>query len=182
MSAPSASRPARPSAISRRGFSASAAAFVLAAPHRSAAAGIEVDLQLVLAVDASGSVSQYRFELQKRGYAAAFRNPQVLKAILSLMTQSIGVTMLQWTGPRLQVHVVPWTLVKDEASSGAFAAAIEQVPRKLFGGGTSISGAIDYSRLVLAQSPFGRRSHQDQVSKYFRNPCRDFSQVGLFVL
>jgi hypothetical protein len=127
---------------------------VLAAPHRSAAAGIEVDLQLVLAVDASGSVSQYRFELQKRGYAAAFRNPQVLKAILSLMTQSIGVTMLQWTGPRLQVHVVPWTLVKDEASSGAFAAAIEQVPRKLFGGGTSLSGAIDYSRLVLAQSPF----------------------------
>lgn len=127
---------------------------MLAPPHRAAAAGIEVDLQLVLAVDASGSVSQYRFELQKRGYAAAFRNPQVLKAILSLMTQSIGVTMLQWTGPRLQVHVVPWTLVKDEASAGAFAAAIEQVPRKLFGGGTSISGAIDYSRLVLAQSPF----------------------------
>jgi hypothetical protein len=154
MSGPSALRSLRLSAISRRGFSASAAAFMLAAPRRAAAAGIEVDLQLVLAVDASGSVSQYRFELQKRGYAAAFRNPQVLKAILSLMTQSIGVTMLQWTGPRLQVHVVPWTLVKDEASAGAFAAAIEQVPRKLFGGGTSISGAIDYSRLVLAQSPF----------------------------
>ena len=34
-----------------------------------------VDLQLVLAVDASGSVNQYRFELQKQGYAAAFRNP-----------------------------------------------------------------------------------------------------------
>jgi hypothetical protein len=154
MSGPSALRPHRLSAISRRGFGASAAAFMLAAPRRAAAAGIEVDLQLVLAVDASGSVSQYRFELQKRGYAAAFRNPQVLKAILSLMTQSIAVTMLQWTGPRLQVHVVPWTLVKDEASAGAFAAAIEQVPRKLFGGGTSISGAIDYSRLVLAQSPF----------------------------
>jgi uncharacterized protein DUF1194 len=146
-------RPAGPSAISRRGFCASAAAFMLTAPHRAAAA-TEVDLQLVLAVDASGSVSQYRFELQKRGYAAAFRNPRVLKAIQSLMTQSIGVTMLQWTGPRLQVHVVPWTLVKDAATAEDFSAAIERVPRQLFGGGTSISGAIDYSRLVLLQSPF----------------------------
>ncbi len=127
---------------------------MLAAPYRAAAAGTEVDLQLVLAVDASGSVSQRRFELQKQGYAAAFRNPRVLKAIQSLMTQSIGVTMLQWTGPRLQVHVVPWTLVKDEATANAFAAAIEKVPRQLFGGGTSISGAIDYSRLILLQSPF----------------------------
>jgi hypothetical protein len=153
MSCPNTLRPSGPSLISRRGFCASAAAFMLAAPHRAAAA-TEVDLQLVLAVDASGSVSQYRFELQKRGYAAAFRNPRVLKAIQSLMTQSIGVTMLQWTGPRLQVHVVPWTLVKDAATAEDFAAAIERVPRQLFGGGTSISGAIDYSRLVLLQSPF----------------------------
>jgi hypothetical protein len=34
----------------------------------------EVALALVLAVDASGSVSDDRFELQKQGYAAAFRN------------------------------------------------------------------------------------------------------------
>ena len=94
MPCPSVSRPAGPSAISRRGFNAFVAAFVLAGA-KSAAAAIEVDLQLVLAVDASGSVSQRRFELQKQGYAAAFRNPRVLKAISSLMTQSIAVTMLQ---------------------------------------------------------------------------------------
>ena len=34
------------------------------------------------------------------------------------------------------------------------AAAIDASRRQLFGGGTSISGAIDYSRLILAQSPF----------------------------
>jgi len=49
---------------------------------------------------------------------------------------------------------VPWMVVKDEASANALAAAIEAVPRQLFGGGTSISGAIDYSRLLLRQSPF----------------------------
>jgi hypothetical protein len=115
----------------------------------------EVAIMLVLAVDASGSVSNGRFELQKRGYAAAFRNPRVLNSIRSLMTQSIAATMMQWTGPRLHVQVVDWTLIKDEATANAFAAAIEAAPRQLFGGGTSISGAIDYSRLLLAQSPFG---------------------------
>ena len=113
-----------------------------------------VAIALVLAVDASGSVSAGRFELQKQGYAAAFRNPQVLNAVRSLDTQSIAVTMMQWTGPRLHVVVVDWTQIKDEASADGFAAAIEAAPRQLFGGGTSISGAIDYSRLLLMQSPF----------------------------
>jgi Protein of unknown function (DUF1194) len=127
-------------------------AMLAAATVPVARAATEVDLALVLAVDASGSVDQHRFELQKQGYAAAFRNPRVLNAIRSGLTQSIAVTMFQWTGPRLQVHVVPWMLIKDEASAYAFAAAIEAAPRQLFGGGTSISGAIDYGRLLLAQN------------------------------
>ncbi|HZR59523.1 MAG TPA: DUF1194 domain-containing protein [Xanthobacteraceae bacterium] len=49
----------------------------------------DVAVALVLAVDTSGSVSMGRFELQKQGYAAAFRNPQVLNAIRSLATRSI---------------------------------------------------------------------------------------------
>ncbi len=132
-----------------------ASAITVALAGRLRAAEAEVDLQLVLAVDASGSVNQRRFDLQKQGYASAFRNPRVLNAIRSGISQAIAVTMIQWTGPRLQIHVVPWMVVKDEASAEALAAAIETTPRRLFGGGTSISGAIDYARLiVLAQSPF----------------------------
>jgi hypothetical protein len=119
-----------------------------------AKAQTNVDLQLVLAVDASGSVNDARFELQKQGYAAAFRNPQVIKAIQSGGEQSIAVTMMQWTGPFMHVQVVPWTLLKDAASSKAFADAISGSQRELFGGGTSISGAIDQSMMLLAQSPF----------------------------
>ncbi len=116
-------------------------------------AGPRVDLALVLAVDASGSVDQHRFELQKQGYVAAFRNPRVVNAIRSGSNQSIAVTMFQWTGPRLQAEVVPWMTIRDEASAEAFAAAMAAVPRRLFGGGTSISGAIDYARGLLAQLP-----------------------------
>jgi hypothetical protein len=113
----------------------------------------DVAIALVLAVDTSGSVSAGRFELQKQGYAAAFRSRQVLNSIRELATQSIAVTMMQWTGPRLHVVVVDWTVIKDEASANGFADTVAAAPRQLFGGGTSISGAIDYSRLLLAQCP-----------------------------
>ncbi|HEY2532602.1 MAG TPA: DUF1194 domain-containing protein [Xanthobacteraceae bacterium] len=112
-----------------------------------------VAVALVLAVDASGSVSNQRFKLQQQGYAAAFRDPRILRAVRSLATQSVAAAMMQWTGPPLHVVVVDWTLIKDEAGANAFAAAIDAAPRRLFGGGTSISGAIDYSRLMLARSP-----------------------------
>ena len=84
-----------------------------------------VDLQLVLAVDASGSVSHHRFEVLKQGYVAAFRHPRVLNAILSGPQQSIAVTMVQLTGPALQVTAVKWTRIHDSSSANAFADAIE---------------------------------------------------------
>ncbi len=113
-----------------------------------------VDLQLVLAVDASGSVSDARFELQKQGYVAAFRNPQLLEAIRSGSSRAIAVTMTQWTGPALQLQVVPWMLIRDEASMRTLADAIDKAPRQLFGGGTSISGAIDHAVTLFPQAEF----------------------------
>jgi hypothetical protein len=130
------------------------ALFMVLAIAGGAAAQTAVDLQLVLAVDASGSVDQVRFELQKRGYVAAFRHARVLQAIRSGPNRAIGVTMVQWTGPVLQVQVVGWTLVADEETAAAFADAIERAPRQLFGGGTSISGAIDYATTLFPNSPF----------------------------
>jgi uncharacterized protein DUF1194 len=113
-----------------------------------------VDLQLVLAVDASGSVDQRRFELQMQGYVAAFRDPRVLQAIQAGATQAIAVTMVQWTGPALQIQVLPWTVINDATTAHAFAVAIMATPRRLFSGGTSISGAIDYAVPLLLESPF----------------------------
>ncbi|HYM17995.1 MAG TPA: DUF1194 domain-containing protein [Micropepsaceae bacterium] len=115
---------------------------------------LPVDLSLVLAVDASGSVDDSRFELQKQGYAKAFLNPRVLQAIRNGNEQAIAVSMVQWTGPTLHVIAVPWTVVKDQRSAELFAAAIERAPRQIFGGGTSLSGAIDFSVLMLKAAPY----------------------------
>ena len=135
----------------RRALLGLAALWLLAAPARAAE---EVDLLLVLAVDASGSVSEERFRLQWQGYADAFRDPRLHAAIASGPSGSIAVAMFQWTGPALQVPSVPWTRLPDAASAIALARRIESAPRLLFGGGTSISGAIDAGVRLLAAAPF----------------------------
>lgn len=130
-------------------------AIVLCAnPSVQAQTKSQVDVELVLAVDASGSVSHERFVLQQRGYVAAFRSQRLLQAIRSGPAGSIAVTMTQWTGPSMQVQVVPWTRISDEASMLAFAEAIEKTTRQLFGGGTSISGAIDHAMTLFAESDY----------------------------
>jgi len=130
----------------------------------AAAAPIAVDLQLVLAVDASGSVSADRFDLQKQGYSDAFANPRVLEAILAGTHRSIAVTMVHWTGPELQVQVVEWTLIDDAASAARFSAAVAAAPRALFGGGTSISGAIDHAAGLFERSGFSGERRVIDVS------------------
>ena len=130
----------------------------------AAPAATPVAVQLVLAVDVSGSVNQARFELQREGYAAAFRSPAVLHAIQSTATRSIAVAMLQWTGPALHAVAVDWTVIDDAGSAERFAAAIEQAPRALFSGGTSIAGAIDYALAMFPRSPFQAARHVIDVS------------------
>ncbi|MDF2115635.1 DUF1194 domain-containing protein [Roseiarcaceae bacterium H3SJ34-1] len=117
----------------------------------------DVDLELVLAVDASGSVSQQRFNLQKQGYVQALQDPRVVRAILSGQTQSIAVTMFQWTGPSVSAEVIPWMKIADEPSARAVADAIAEVPRRIYGGGTSISGAIDRAMTLFGRSFRGAR-------------------------
>jgi hypothetical protein len=142
-----------------RGFLVASALVAILSVSTPATCETQVDLQLIFAVDASGSVNQYRFELQKRGYVEALRNPRVLQAITGGRTQSIAINLFQWTGPHLPVPVLPWTLVKDQASINSAASIIENTSRQLFNGGTSISGAIDYSTRLFQQSTFksGRR-------------------------
>jgi hypothetical protein len=74
--------------------------------------------------------------------------------------------------------VVDWAPIKDETSANAFAAAIDAAPRRLFGGGTSISGAIDFSRQLLARSPYRAiRQIIDVSGDGSNNSGRDVTQA-----
>ena len=111
-----------------------------------------VDIELVLAVDVSGSIDAYEFELQRKGYAEAFRDPRVLDAIRANKVQRIAVTMVEWSGAEFQTQIVPWMVVRDKPSAEALAAAILAPPRGP-GRWTSISGGIDYSMKLFRESP-----------------------------
>jgi hypothetical protein len=127
-----------------------AVAAALAAP---AGAAPPVDLALVLAVDASRSVDPEEFDLQRLGYAKAFRDHRVVEAILGGTIGSIAIVYFQWSGPRVQHVSVPWAVLREPAEIAAFADAIEASDRTVFGGGTSLSGAIDFAVGLLAELP-----------------------------
>ncbi|MBM3537472.1 MAG: DUF1194 domain-containing protein [Alphaproteobacteria bacterium] len=123
----------------------------------TAGRAVPVDLELVLAVDCSGSVDESEFTLQIRGYASAFSHPSVIHAIRSGRYGAIAVTYVQWSGPFLQSQVVGWTLVNDADSAEGFGAKMAAARRSIYSGGTSLSGVIDYSANL-----FGKGGYEGQ--------------------
>ena len=98
-------------------LSAALALILLCGPVR---AQTPVDLQLVLAVDISRSMDQDEQSLQRAGYVAALRDPEVIAAIQGGPLGRIAITYVEWAGQGLQTVLVPWTLI-DGADSGWWA-------------------------------------------------------------
>ena len=122
-------------------------------PVRVDSGVMEVDMQLVLAVDISFSISTDELGVQRRGYVDAFRDPDVIRSITSGYLGRIAVTMVEWAGETTQVQIVPWTLIADQNSAEVFADALEEAPVQR-SGRTSISEALGASLKVLDESPF----------------------------
>lgn len=117
-----------------------------------------VDLELVLALDASSSIAGDEFDLQIKGYAEAFRDPSVIAAISALRPHGIAVTLVQWSASFQQFQSVGWSHVHDRASAARFANAIATRSRKFIGFGTAIGSAIEYSVGLFGTGGFkGRR-------------------------
>ena len=104
-----------------------------------------VDLELVLAVDASASVSAVEFELQTLGLAAAFRDPKVLWAIEAIGDLGVAVALFQWSENTTQILAVDWTVVRDAESARAFSDRVANTPRFVAGGGTALGNAMQYA-------------------------------------
>lgn len=123
----------------------------------SAAAELEVDLELALAVDVSGSVDEEEAMLQRNGYIAAFRHPSVVDAIRSGPLGRIAVSYYEWAGFGHMKVVAPWTVVHDKASADALAGRLErEVPATARR--TAISSAITFGAGHFDDNGFaGRR-------------------------
>ena len=111
----------------------------------------EVDLELVLLVDVSRSMTENELELQRRGYAEALRSDEVFAALQDGMLQSIALTYVEWAGT--QEIVVDWQLVETRADLDAFAgqltASFNPAMRR-----TSISNALEFATRRIEENSF----------------------------
>jgi hypothetical protein len=114
---------------------------------------VPVDLELVLAVDISGSVDELEAQLQREGYIAALRHPHVIEAIQGGMFRRIAVTYVEWAGDHHQRTMLDWTLLEDAAGAHGFADALAETPL-MTAHWTSISGAIDYAAALFDNNGF----------------------------
>lgn len=80
---------------------------------------VEVDLELVLMVDVSRSMTERELEIQRRGYATALRSDAVFAAIQTGLLQRIALTYVEWAGT--QEVVVDWSLIATQDDLKAFA-------------------------------------------------------------
>jgi len=109
------------------------------------AAAEPVAVELVLAVDASVSVSEGEFDLQVGGLARALRSDEVIQAIRAVGDQGIAVAVYQWGNIDEQRLVVDWMHVRDRRDAQALAARIAATPRLFVGGATVIRSALDFA-------------------------------------
>lgn len=93
----------------------------------------ELDLELVLLADATGSIDEDEIRFQRSGYAEAITHPAVLNAISSNIYGKIVVTYVEWADMFSQDVVVDWTVIDGEASAEDFAARLMAAPRRAYG-------------------------------------------------
>jgi hypothetical protein len=104
-----------------------------------------VDLELVLAIDSSSSISASEWGLQMKGYEAAFRDPRIQAAIGSGPNSRIAVAVVVWADATVPKKESPWFVLSTPADSERFADFMAGMGRGVFGGtgiGAGIATAI----------------------------------------
>lgn len=118
----------------------------------SSASGAQaVDLKLVLAMDVSGSIDNEELWLERSGTAAAFLDPDVIKAIQSGALGRVAVSMLDFSSPGFGKTVIGWRIIEDRSSAAALARTILALPRPP-GDRTSISNALELGAALVRSS------------------------------
>lgn len=79
-------------------------------------------------------------------------DPRVLAAITGGMVGAVAVAYVEWAGVTYQQLVIPWTRIATSFDAAAWPGRPAQSPRQSVSW-TSISGALSFSRQVLAERP-----------------------------
>lgn len=133
----------------------------------------EVDLELVLLADASGSITQGEIDFQRESTATAITDPAVLEAIGNTLTGSIAVIYVEWAAN--QATVVDWTVIDSPEAAEAFAAALLGPPRLAAGRNAIGDALLEGKRLIEAN----RITSLRQVIDFSGDSLGNFSGAGI---
>src|SRR5262245_19146518 len=135
------------------GFAAPAAPRLADLPGSRTAGALDVDVELVLAVDISYSMDPDELALQREGYVQALTSAEFLNALKQGMHGRVAVTYVEWAGVIDQKLVLPWRLIDGRASAEAVAGQISRAPtRRAYR--TSISGALTFSASLFEENGY----------------------------
>ncbi len=127
---------------------------LIAYPLRVTAAPPDVDLELVRAVDTSGSMDMGEARVQRLGYLEALRHPDFINAVKGGYLGRIAIGYFEWAGRVNESSVVAWQVIEDAKDGEAFAAKLEARPIGTRHG-TSISSAIRFgTKLIESNANF----------------------------
>jgi Protein of unknown function (DUF1194) len=140
-------------ALLRRGLIFAGIAVLGLAASRPALALEPVDVELILAVDVSLSMSPDELEIQRKGYVAALTHERVIEAIKDGVHGRIAVTYVEWAGQTSQHVIVPWTLISSAEEAQAFVEKLSANPPNS-ARRTSISSALQFAGDLFAESSF----------------------------
>ncbi|GEM_PF-1092979 len=126
---------------------------------------VDVDTELSLLVDISGSVSSSEYNLQLEGYAETFENPDFYNNVISQGIEGqVAVNLIVWSSDNSQQESIGWTLIDSVQTSQDFARDIRETllpasgGSRPFSGGTSPGAAINFAVPLFSSNPFeGRR-------------------------
>jgi uncharacterized protein DUF1194 len=135
------------------GFAAPTSPRLADLPGSRTPGSLDVDVELVLAVDISYSMDPDELALQREGYVQAITSSEFLNALKQGMHGRIAVTYVEWAGVIDQKIVVPWRLIDGRASAEAVAAEITRAPqRRAYR--TSISGVLTFAAPLFDENGY----------------------------
>ncbi len=132
--------------------------FLLTSPASMTNAAFDnrsVDIKIVLAVDASGSVDRSELKLQLDGISAAFRDPEILAAIGKGALRKILIAVVIWSDAAYNKVPTGWFLIDSPQSAEVFARKVETFTiqhgaiTSVGGGGTGLGSGLAYALAMI---------------------------------
>jgi hypothetical protein len=111
-----------------------------------------VDVNLILAVDSSGSIDAFEWGQQMSGYQAAFFDKKIIDLIIGGPCGAIAITVVRWGAWEHQYQEIGWTIINDAESAQEFGASLGSLPHKKLKG-TDIFQAILFSLELFDSAP-----------------------------